>query len=297
MYVYDPTQRDFETLETGVNDSEMFIRPGQSFFVVNTTGTATASTVEFEQADINTSPSPGPTTTVFNDSPLAKLELELYNGSNDLRETLTLRFEDNASNAVNEFDAPKLTGDSENLASVNSGNIYTIERRARVQGSDQIPLHLDQYQGENYEFRLNVEHWNPDVEVFVTDDYLGTTTEITPNQAYTFSVDANLPESISENRFSLVFNNTTLGVDNNRFGENFSLYPNPTNGQFSTKTPHLSGKVNVEITNLLGQQVYAQKLDLESQKVTISTPNLSTGIYVVNLKQGHQSFSKKLIVE
>jgi len=295
MYVYDPTQKDFETLETGVNNSDMFIRPGQSVFVANTTGTTTASTVEFEKSDINTSANPG--TTVFSDDSMATLELELYNDSGELRENLKIRFEANASNAIDAFDAPKLTWTSENLGSVNSGNIYTIERRAPVQDTDQIPLHLDQYQGTDYAFSVNLDNWNTDVEVFVVDDYLGTTTEITPNQAYTFSVDPNIPESIASDRFSLTFNNTTLGVDDNRFDENFSLYPNPTRGQFTIKTPNLSGEVNVEITNLLGQQVYAQKLALESQKVTISTPELSTGIYVVNLKQGHQSFSKKLVVE
>jgi hypothetical protein len=273
----------------------MFIKPGQSFFVVNQNLANAATTVQFDQADINTSGAP--TTTVFSDSPLTLLKLELFDDSNISRENLRISFIDNAQNGIDSFDGPKLAGGTEIMATINSGKLYSFERRNLVQSTDIVPLHLSNYQGDNYEFKLNLENWDPNIEIFVQDNYLNTTTQIDPNQPYAFSVDQNIPESIAEDRFSLVFDNTTLGVEENSFGENFSLYPNPTDGQFSIKTPNLTGDVQVEINNLLGQQVYAQKLSITAQEVLVNTEDLASGIYVVKLTQNGQSFSAKLMVE
>ncbi len=297
MYIYDPATKDYVQLNSAVpaDVPNMFIKPGQSFFVVNQNLANAATTVQFDQADINTSGAP--TTTVFSDSPLTLLKLELFDDSNISRENLRISFIDNAQNGIDSFDGPKLAGGTEIMATINSGKLYSFERRNLVQSTDIVPLHLSNYQGDNYEFKLNLENWDPNIEIFVQDNYLNTTTQIDPNQPYAFSVDQNIPESIAEDRFSLVFDNTTLGVEENSFGENFSLYPNPTDGQFSIKTPNLTGDVQVEINNLLGQQVYAQKLSITAQEVLVNTEDLASGIYVVKLTQNGQSFSAKLMVE
>jgi hypothetical protein len=176
--------------------------------------------------------------------------------------------------------------------------LLSIDRRGIPQDNEIVPLFTNQYRDTNYEFRINLDNWDPNVEIFVQDDYLNTTTPITPNQAYAFSVDSNIPESIAEDRFSLVFDNTTLGIAENTFGYNFSLYPNPApNGRFYVSTPSLSGAAQVTLTNVLGQQVYAQQLDIQNQEVQIHADKLSSGVYMMNLSQGEQSFSTKVIIE
>jgi ABC-type polysaccharide transport system permease subunit len=95
-----------------------------------------------------------------------------------------------------------------------------------------------------------------------------------------------------------LFDNTTLGTTENTFGYNFSLYPNPAqNGRFYIATPGLSGTVDVTLTNVLGQQDYDEQLDVQNQEVQIIAENLSSGVYMLNLSQGEQSFSTKVIIE
>jgi hypothetical protein len=98
--------------------------------------------------------------------------------------------------------------------------------------------------------------------------------------------------------YTVVILDQNLNIEDNTFGADFSLYPNPTsNGQFSIKTPNVSGEVNVEIFNLLGQKVLSQKHIVEDQEVNVNAEGFSTGIYVVKLSQGSQSFISKLIIK
>ena len=134
----------------------------------------------------------------------------------------------------------------------------------------------------------------------LNDDYLGTQTELSNDVVYNFSVDENIPESIAENRFSLSFNNTTLGENENNFGIGFSLYPNPTNdGHFSIKTQGLNADdVEVKMHNMLGQLIFSKSLSVDNNgEVLVNATGLSAGVYMVELSQNESSFTSKLIVE
>lgn len=83
--------------------------------------------------------------------------------------------------------------------------------------------------------------------------------------------------------------------------EQFKLFPNPadkaTNLQFQLGK---SGKVVVEITNLIGQQVIVKNLGLlnsGSQFIELSTSHLQKGIYLVSLDVDGERVTRKLIVE
>lgn len=79
-------------------------------------------------------------------------------------------------------------------------------------------------------------------------------------------MDTNIPESITTNRFSISFENTTLGINENEFGVGFTLYPNPTqDGQFRIKTNSLiSDEVSVKMYNMLGQDVLSKTFNVEN---------------------------------
>lgn len=80
------------------------------------------------------------------------------------------------------------------------------------------------------------------------------------------SMKANLPESIASDRFSLIFDNITLGLNENSFEADFSLYPNPTNdGCIILKINHFGGEdVNIKIHKILGQIVYNMKQKVDN---------------------------------
>ena len=298
LYVFDPSAPNFGnfiTLENPQDASDMFIRPGQSFFVVNQT-TVTTPSITFNEDDKATSGAPG--TTVFSDNTLALANLEMYNSSNERVDVLKLRFQDNASNGIDNFDALKLENNGENLAALVNAKSYAIERRDTPQQNDVVVLSVDNYLDTQYLFKLVTENWDEAINVYVVDNYLNTSTLIQATQDFSFTVDANIPESSAEDRFSLVFENTTLGTTDNTFGSSFSLYPNPTkDGLFSLRTPGLTGEVDVQISNVLGQEVQTQTLSVIGNEVNVNAQDLASGVYLVKLSQNDHSFTSKVIIE
>jgi len=83
--------------------------------------------------------------------------------------------------------------------------------------------------------------------------------------------------------------------------EELAIYPNPMKRQAQIKLPHYDDfqKVNITVTNILGQRVY----EIESfnpHSVTISNDKFNIGIYFVNIqietKYNHYNYQKKLAV-
>jgi hypothetical protein len=273
------------------------IQPGQSFWVQNSPTVTTAPTAQFTEAAKLTT---GIVTIVFSNEQIAKANLSLYNSNNLKLDVLQLSFEDNANNGLDDFDGGKLANPDENLSSWSNNTLLSMERRATPQNNDVIQLNTANYQFTNYEFRLNITDWNPAIEIFVADNYLSNTTPIDNQNSFQFSVDTNIPESIASDRFSLVFDNTTLNIADNNFGAGFSLYPNPsTNGLFNISTQGISGQeVGVNIHNILGQAVLSQIQTVEGNgNIAIDTSKLSTGVYMVELNQNGNTFVSKLIIE
>lgn len=90
----------------------------------------------------------------------------------------------------------------------------------------------------------------------------------------------------------------TLSV--NEFTEtNFSIYPNPNNGTFNIKTNSPNGeKMNVSVFDMGGRQVYNNRFDSGlQQENTIDLGNVQAGVYLVNLTDGIQTITRKIVVE
>jgi len=279
--------------------ANQYIQPGQSFFVQTSADGPASLTFNEDDKDVS-----GGATAVFSQAvsyPSIKMMLYTdlaYNSGAKESDGLLIKFNENASNTIDAFDADKLPGPDENLARIQDNERLSIEQRALPTSIDTLALSTTGYTTDNYTFVVNTTNIQGVFEAFLMDNYTGTLTQLNGTEnAISFNVDANIPESKAEDRFSLVIDNSSLGKDESLFGKNFSLYPNPTHGYFSVKTPNLSGEVNVEMTNFLGQQVLAQKLTVESGQVNINTEEFSAGVYVLKLTQDNQSFSSKLIVE
>jgi hypothetical protein len=283
---------------TPTSGSSQFIQPGSAFFIETT---AASPSITFEEADKATDASQ-PLDIVFNETTMfyvnARLYLssELQNGDVE-RDAFGLRFDNQFTTSGGEEDADKFTNPDENIGIVNNGLKY-IDKQTMPSIGHHIQLETTGYTGSTYSLVFTMANLPTNMGIFINDAYLGTQTELTDGFVYDFTVDANIPASIAEDRFSLVFDNTTLGIAENTFGYNFNLYPNPApNGRFYVSTPSLSGAAQVTLTNVLGQQVYAQQLDIQNQEVQIHADKLSSGVYMMNLSQGEQSFSTKVIIE
>ncbi|MBX7181175.1 MAG: T9SS type A sorting domain-containing protein [Bacteroidia bacterium] len=92
-----------------------------------------------------------------------------------------------------------------------------------------------------------------------------------------------------------------IGIDEKTSNFNqFVVYPNPSNGlvnlQLSNK---VSGKLNVEVLNVLGQTVftYSSENPSTSHYTQMDMSNLSAGFYVVKAEMNGEQISKKLQIK
>ena len=82
---------------------------------------------------------------------------------------------------------------------------------------------------------------------------------------------------------------STTDFDTNQF----TIYPNPSNGTVKIDFEDASEKHTVQIFTILGQQVFEAEYN-NSPSATIT--NLQKGIFLLKVKKGANSVTKKLIV-
>ncbi|PBQ33883.1 hypothetical protein CNR22_19535 [Sphingobacteriaceae bacterium] len=99
-------------------------------------------------------------------------------------------------------------------------------------------------------------------------------------------------------RYSAVFTETVLActaMDKTSNAVEYSLFPNPANGEFTIRINEADLNSEFTVFNALGQMVYSELLANESTKVK---PNLVRGIYYYQLKtRSKSSGSGKLVMD
>ncbi|AUC85896.1 hypothetical protein CW731_11610 [Polaribacter sp. ALD11] len=99
--------------------------------------------------------------------------------------------------------------------------------------------------------------------------------------------------------FTSNFTDGTASVDDVLTdNKTFTVYPTISKGNFTVFAKSSLGKAKVSVFDISGRQVYAAKLDFNSnEKQTISI-NVSSGIYIVNLvDESNKKSSKKIMIE
>jgi hypothetical protein len=116
-------------------------------------------------------------------------------------------------------------------------------------------------------------------DVVVGDGVVGTFNSVTFNLCKSESVP--------------VLKSETFGLTD------FSLYPNPNNGNFTVQfSSETSSDVNVTVHDLRGRQVYTKSFQnngLFNQELKLN--NTSSGIYLVTVQDGNRKEVKKIVVE
>lgn len=82
------------------------------------------------------------------------------------------------------------------------------------------------------------------------------------------------------------------------FGNNFKVFPNPTDkGYFTIYTPDLEGEVSIRLSDAFGRQVISKKMLIMDNQLSVNVDGFSAGVYVVMLRKGNLTYKTKLIVE
>ncbi|MDL5048498.1 DUF5011 domain-containing protein [Oscillatoria amoena NRMC-F 0135] len=80
-------------------------------------------------------------------------------------------------------------------------------------------------------------------------------------------------------------------------GGKVSVYPNPSNGNFTVEATQAFGQgVTITVTNLLGATVYQTQPESSATKALINLEGINAGIYFVNISNGNRVETTKIVV-
>lgn len=101
---------------------------------------------------------------------------------------------------------------------------------------------------------------------------------------------------IADSDITSLFNekNTTVGIDDIEPSENISIYPNPTNDNFSIDMGKNIEQLDVQVSNISGKKLYSKSYN-NSQKVNLSLNDSPAGVYFVTIVADGVQSNQKLI--
>jgi hypothetical protein len=77
---------------------------------------------------------------------------------------------------------------------------------------------------------------------------------------------------------------------------NFSIYPNPSNGNININSVVDAGDATISIVDLNGRTVFTQNVELHNS-VNINAESLKTGVYIIQINGDNYSHKAKLIIK
>lgn len=307
FYVWDPRLGDNDngayvtvTTSSGIpdpsgSDANEFLQPGQAVFML-TEPTAPHS-ITFNENDKATAE---PQTEVFSMPSTPYLNMRLYTSSRFNtggleHDAMGLRFHDESS--INQFrNARKLSNSAETMAFVVGDEFASIQHAVLAAGENQFPIYLGSYQHQDYRFWYELENLPEGVTAFLKDDY---SEELTPLQqgqsSIAFQVDNAIPESTSTSRFSIEFEVESLS--NSDFeATTFEFYPNPTEAYLSINLGNYQAtNTNVKVYDVTGRVLIQSNFTTNESIIQIDMSQLSSGLYLVEVEEGNQRFSSKIL--
>jgi hypothetical protein len=87
-----------------------------------------------------------------------------------------------------------------------------------------------------------------------------------------------------------------LGLNNDTLDNNFTVYPNPTDGFVNIASRVNIGKATVSIYDINGTKVISEKVEL-NDIVNFDMKNISAGVYVIQIKGDKFTYTSKLVIK
>ena len=90
--------------------------------------------------------------------------------------------------------------------------------------------------------------------------------------------------------------NCTLGINYFENQDMVSIYPNPSNGLVTIKIEKFSGKLNLQVIDINGREVYEiNNTDFNIEKA-LNLSHLQSGMYVIKISGNDVNYTKKIIL-
>lgn len=273
--------------DPGTSNANNFLRPGQAVFIRNEASGSDFS-IKITESAKDTG---GTQTQVFSEPTTAFLNMRLYttekyNNDQSEEDATGLRFLPNGNNAIDQMDAVKMGNPGVNLAIVNGSTPLAIENRSLPVNGEQVQLFANNLITQSYIFRFHMLNIPENIKAFLQDDYTGEQIEIeTGINTINFDTDATISSSISPLRFSILFENTTLDINDIELERSVEVYPNPTSSLLNLRSNSIANQeVNVKIVDVLGRSIQNfYKSVNEDASIQLNTSALNQGIYFIKV--------------
>ena len=199
------------------------------------------------------------------------------------------------NNAVDEADAPKVSNFSDNIMFRNGNSNLSIEYRALPVQNDMQPLRLSGTSETAYQLRIFTESYSNSTLTPYLEDLTANTLTAIPTDGSTliYSFQGVVSSNTNpDNRFRIVYQQTLSATDN--AFTSAAVYPNPvTNQQLHIRLPQ-HAPATYQVSNLLGQVIQKGNLTAIDNVIDL---DIESGVYMLNIAQGNENYTNKIIVK
>ena len=157
-----------------------------------------------------------------------------------------------------------------------------------------VPLTINQEAGIALEIQIANSTIPEDINVYLEDTVENTFTLLT-NEGFELTAQTTLS---GVGRFFIHYTTSTLSTDTVSSTSLLTAYKGKGNTYISVEgLQQFSEPANLILYNVLGMKVLSRKIQSPSQKETLSTLGLKTGVYILKVQAENIVFTKKLVIE
>ena len=157
-----------------------------------------------------------------------------------------------------------------------------------------IPLVVHQQAGVSLKIQIANSTIPEDINVYLEDTVENTFTLLT-NEGFELLAQTTLS---GVGRFFLHYTTSTLSTDTVSSTSLLTAYKGKGNTYITVEgLQQFSEPANLILYNVLGLKVLSRKIQSPSQKETLSTLGLKTGVYILKVQAENIVFTKKLVIE
>ena len=281
--IYDPNTNAYSSYNANLNSgtgalSDGIIPSGAAFYV-KATDLDPALTIEESHKSAST---PAGVFKTQNDYFRVFLIKDSFN-----RDEMILAFKDEAEHGRDGFDIPKMYGGEVNLATkISDTTFLTADVKPFNGKSDTTILSVGIANSGKYLLTFN----NPELlisgyKVWLVDQYLHKTQQITANYTYPFTVDVNNASTKGNYRFMIIVGEVYTGLNNPISISGFELFPTVTSDEITLLTQHFHGLADIVVTDVAGREVKVLSNQMvTSEGLLMNMNELKAGNYFLTIK-------------
>ena len=298
IWTWNSGSAAYEDRVSNISDSgngNFPIAPGQGFFVRS----SASGNINFPEADQYHQIEIGGSDTFERTTPLTSIKLIINNGSSYNRhcdvyylDNVTLGFDYGYEGQIFGSGNPNSLAIYTQLLENNEGVNYQTQSLPNTNYEGiVVPVGVDALANAEITISAQLNNFPANIKVFIEDKLENTFTRLDETSNFSTTLSTNLN---STGRFYLHTTSASLSTGN-------VLDNNPVS-IFTTTRDNLrivgvqSGTANVQIFNILGKQVLNTSFE-GSGSNNINLPVLSSGVYIVQVKNESGTVNKKVVIE